>query len=94
MDEVKDWLINLSIGDAYPVRDYGYKETARLANKCLALLKEKYCEMDESKIIEAFDEAKQEVWTDDDQYTVGYNNGLEAGKNIAIDLLKGRFAKL
>ena len=44
--------------------------------------------MDESKIIEAFDEAKQEVWTDDDQYTVGYNNGLEAGKNIAIDLLK------
>ena len=44
--------------------------------------------MNESKIIEAFDEAKQEVWTDDDQYTVGYNNGLEAGKNIAIDLLK------
>ena len=44
--------------------------------------------MDESKIIEAFDEAKQEVWTDDDQYTVGYNNGLEAGKNIALTLLK------
>ena len=41
MDEVKDWLINLSIGDAYPVRDYGYKETARLANKCLAMLKAK-----------------------------------------------------
>ena len=47
MDEVKDWLINLSIGDAYPVRDYGYKETARLANKCLALLKEQEKQINE-----------------------------------------------
>ena len=44
--------------------------------------------MDKEKVNEAFDEAKELVWTDDDEYTVGYNNGLEAGKNIAIDLLK------
>lgn len=43
---------------------------------------------DIEKVIEAFDEAKELVWTDDDEYTVGYNNGLEAGKNIAIALLK------
>lgn len=40
------------------------------------------------KVIKAFDEAKELVWTDDDEYTVGYNNGLEAGKNIALTLLK------
>lgn len=44
--------------------------------------------MDESKIIEAFDKEKDEVWTDDDQFTMGYNNGLEMGKNIALELLK------
>ena len=44
--------------------------------------------MDREKVIEAFDEAKELVWTDDDEYTVGYNNGLEAGKNIALALLK------
>ena len=42
------------------------------------------------KVIKAFDEAKELVWTDDDEYTVGYNNGLEAGKNIALTLLKGQ----
>ena len=40
------------------------------------------------KVIKAFDEAKELIWTDDDEYTVGYNNGLEAGKNIALTLLK------
>ena len=44
--------------------------------------------MDREKVIEAFDEAKELVWTDDDEYTVGYNNGLEAGKNIALAMLK------
>ena len=43
---------------------------------------------DMEKVIEAFDEAKELVWTDDDEYTVGYNNGLEAGKDIALALLK------
>ena len=43
---------------------------------------------DAEKIAEAFDEAKELVWADDDEYTVGYNNGLEAGKGIAIELLK------
>lgn len=43
---------------------------------------------DKEKVIETFDEAKELVWTDDDEYTVGYNNGLEAGKNIALALLK------
>ena len=49
--------------------------------------------MDREKVIEAFDEAKELVWTDDDEYTVGYNNGLEAGKNIALTLLKEQEAK-
>ena len=40
------------------------------------------------KIIEQIDEEKEIVWTDDDQWTMGYNNGLEAAKNIVIDLLK------
>ena len=44
--------------------------------------------MDREKVIEAFDETKELVWTDDDEYTVGHNNGLEAGKNIALELLK------
>jgi len=43
---------------------------------------------DREKVIEAFDEAKELVWTDIDEYTVGYNNGLEAGKNIALAMLK------
>ena len=43
---------------------------------------------DMKKVSEAFDEAKELVWTDDDEYTVGYNNGLEAGKNIALAMLK------
>ena len=43
---------------------------------------------DREKVIEAFDEAKELVWTNDDEYTVGYNNGLEAGKNIALAMLK------
>ena len=40
------------------------------------------------KIIEAFDEEKTLVWNDDDYYDIGYNSGLEAGKNIAIALWK------
>jgi hypothetical protein len=36
--EVMEWLKELALGDELPVRDYGYKETARLAKKCLALL--------------------------------------------------------
>ena len=39
VDEIKEWLKELSIGDELPVRDYGYRETARLARKCLALLR-------------------------------------------------------
>ncbi len=44
--------------------------------------------IDMEKVIKAFDEAKELVWRDDDEYAVGYNNGLDAGKNIAISLLK------
>ena len=44
--------------------------------------------MDREKIIKAFDEAKELVWRDDDEYAVGYNNGLDAGKDIAISLLE------
>lgn len=44
--------------------------------------------MDKEKVIETFDEVKELVWTDVDEYTVGYNDGLEAGKNIALSLLK------
>lgn len=40
MDEVKEWLTDLSFGDAYPVRYHDHKETARLAKRCLNLLKE------------------------------------------------------
>ena len=43
---------------------------------------------DIEEVIKAFDEAKELVWTEDDQFTMGYNNGLETGKNIALDLLK------
>lgn len=48
--------------------------------------------MDREKVIEVFDGAKELVWIDDDEYTVGYNNGIEAGKNIALSLLKEREA--
>ena len=44
--------------------------------------------LDVEKIVKAFDDAKELVWADDDEYTVGYNNGLEAGKNIALAPLK------
>ena len=45
--------------------------------------------MDKEKVIKAFDDAKEEfVWFKDDEYTVGYNAGIEAGKNIALALLK------
>ena len=43
---------------------------------------------DREKVIDAFDEAKELVWIDDDEYTVGYNNGLEVGKNLAIAMLE------
>jgi DNA-directed RNA polymerase subunit RPC12/RpoP len=49
--------------------------------------------MDREKVIETFDEAKELVWTDDDEYTVGYNNGLEVGKNIALAMLKEQETK-
>ena len=48
---------------------------------------------DMENIIEAFDEAKELVWRDDDEYTIGYNNGLEAGKNIALSLMEKQKAK-
>lgn len=44
--------------------------------------------MDMEKVIEAFDNAKELVWLEDDEYTVGYNSGIEAGKNITLALLK------
>lgn len=45
--------------------------------------------IDRENIIKAFDDAKEEfVWLKDDEYTVGYNAGIEAGKNIALALLK------
>lgn len=44
--------------------------------------------IDIDKVIESFDEAKELVWTDDDYFTMGYNNGLEEGKNIALTLLE------
>lgn len=44
--------------------------------------------MDRKKIIEAFDDAKELVWLEDDEYTIGYNNGIEAGKNITLAMLK------
>lgn len=45
--------------------------------------------IDREKIInEAFDEAITEVWYDDDYFNIGYNNGLEEGRRIALALLK------
>lgn len=44
--------------------------------------------IDREKVIKAFDDAKELVWLEDDEYTVGYNAGIEAGKNIALALLK------
>ena len=44
--------------------------------------------MDREKVIKAFDDAKELVWMEDDEYTVGYNAGIEAGKNITLALLK------
>ena len=48
--------------------------------------------MDKEKVIEAFNDAKELVWLDDDEYTIGYNNGIEAGKNITLALLKDQEA--
>ena len=45
-------------------------------------------DIDIQKIIEAFDEAKTEVWNDDDYFDIGYNNGIEEGKNIVLAMLK------
>ena len=45
--------------------------------------------MDKEKVInEAFDEAITEVWHNDDYFDIGYNNGLEEGRRIALALLK------
>ena len=44
--------------------------------------------IDMEKVIKAFDDAKELVWLEDDEYTVGYNAGIEAGKNITLSLLK------
>lgn len=49
--------------------------------------------IDLEKVIKAFDDAKELVWLEDDEYTVGYNNGIEACKNIILSLLKDREAK-
>ena len=49
--------------------------------------------MDREKVIKAFDDAKELVWRDDDEYTVGYNNGIEAGKNITLSMLKEQETK-
>lgn len=47
--------------------------------------------IDRDKVInEAFDEAITEVWNDDDYFDIGYNNGLEEGRRIALALLKGQ----
>lgn len=44
---------------------------------------------DMEKVIKAFDDAKEPlVWLKDDEYTVGYNNGIEAGKDIALSMLE------
>ena len=47
----------------------------------------------EKVIIDRFDAEKELVWTDDDQFTMGYNNGLEVGKNLALELLKQQECK-
>ena len=44
--------------------------------------------MDREKVIKEFDDAKELVWLEDDEYTIGYNNGIEASKNITLALLK------
>lgn len=49
--------------------------------------------MDREKVIEEFNDAKELVWLDDDEYTIGYNNGIEVGKNITLALLKEQEAK-
>lgn len=44
--------------------------------------------MDKAKIIEEYDNEKLEVWHDDDEYEIGYNNGIEDGKDLALWLFK------
>lgn len=45
--------------------------------------------MDRDKIIKAFDDEKETLaWLADDEYTKGYNSGLERGKTIVLNLLK------
>ena len=47
----------------------------------------------EKIILKRFDKAQREVWNDDDDFDIGFNRGLEEGKNIAISLLKKQKAK-
>ena len=44
--------------------------------------------MDKAKITEEYDREKLEVWDGDDEYVIGYNNGLEDGKDLALWLFK------
>ena len=48
--------------------------------------------IDRKKVIKAFDDAKELVWLEDNEYTVGYNNGIEAGKDIVLSMLREREA--
>lgn len=44
--------------------------------------------MDKAKITAEYDNEKLEVWDSDDEYVIGYNNGLEDGKDLALWLFK------
>lgn len=43
--------------------------------------------IDREKVIKTFDGAKELVFLDD-EYTIGYNDGIETGKNITLTMLK------
>ena len=45
-------------------------------------------------IIEKIVKAKREVWSDDYDFDVGFNKGLEEAKNIIISILKEQKPKL
>ena len=44
--------------------------------------------LDIQTIIDTFEDEKELLWTDDDLFTSGYNNGIEAGKNLALEMFK------
>ena len=47
----------------------------------------------EKAIIKRFDKAEREVWNDDDDFNMGFNRGLNEGKNIALAMLKRKAVK-